>query len=128
MSSILNRIWYLDFVMLLCNSSTYISLRLWPMLRVCNATTIQDCFLNQLNKNNKTWFQAELYYLQASGPPLQPLVLGHVPVISFPSLPLTTTRQCSLEESNKDMDTLAEITESMTVFLWILSQWYAQRD
>ena len=65
--------------------------------------------------------------MQENGLLLLPLALGHLPVISFPSLPLTTTRQCSLEESNKDVDNVATTTESMTVFLWISSQWYAQR-
>ena len=103
------------------------------MLHVYHASTMHDCFLNQLNKkrqqsNTVLGFQTELYYFQASGPPLQPLVLGHLPVISAPSLPLTTTWQCSLEETNHDIHNITETTESMTVFLWILSQWYAWRD
>ena len=130
MSNILDGVRYLDFVMLLCNSSTCTSL---TMLRVWDAPTIHDLFSKsnqqkQQNNNTVLGFQTELYYLQANGPLLLPLALGHLPVISFPTLPLTTTRQCSLEEPNKDADNIAEITESMTVFLWILSQWYAQRD
>ena len=62
------------------------------------------------------------YYLQASGPLLLPLALGLLPVISSPSLPLMTTRQYCSEGNNHD------VAESMTVFLWILSQWYVQRD
>ena len=62
-----------------------------------------------------------LHYLpQASGPLLLLLVLGPHPVATFPSLALTTTRQCSLEDTSQDL------AESMTVILWILSQWYAQ--
>ena len=60
---------------------------------------------------------------QESGPPLPPLALDPLPVPASPSLPLTTTRQCSLEGSNRDVT-----VESMTVIFWILSQWYAQRD
>ena len=78
--------------------------------------------------NTVLGFPTELYYLQASGPLLLPLAVGHLPVISFPSLPLTTTRQCSLEEPRKYAVNIAEIAESMTVFLWILHQWYAQKD
>ena len=43
-----------------------------------------------------------------------------------------TTRQCYLEETNYDHPESLELevkeAESMTVFLWILSPWYAQRD
>ena len=56
--------------------------------------------------------------LQASGPPLPPLALDLHPVAASPSLPLTITRQCSLEGDNQDM------VESMTATSWILNQWY----
>ena len=49
------------------------------------------------------------FTLQASGLPLPRVGLGPLPVLLSPSLLLTTTRQCSLEETNKD-------TESKTVF------------
>ena len=98
------------------------------MLHVCDAQTILDCFLNNNNKlNTVLGFQTEVCYLQASGPLLLPLALGHLPVISSPSLLLTTTRQYSLEETNHNIKIL-KTTKSMTVILWILSQWYAQRD
>ena len=71
-------------------------------------------------------FQTDVYYLQESGPLLLPLALGRLPVISSPSLLLTTTRQYSLEETNHNIKIL-QTTKSMTVFLWILSQWYGQR-
>ena len=64
-----------------------------------------------------------LYLPQASGPLLLPLALDPLPVVASPSLPLTTTRQCSLEGTNQDV-----AVESVTVIFWILSQWYAQRD
>ena len=73
--------------------------------------------------NTVVGFLTELYYLQASGPLLLPLTLGHLPVLSFPSLPSTTTKQCSLEEPRKYAVNIAEIAESVTVFLWILRQW-----
>ena len=76
--------------------------------------------------NTVLGFQTEVCYLQASGPLLLPLALGHLPVISSPSMLLTTTRQYSLEESNDHINIL-QTTKSMTVFLWILSQWYCQR-
>ena len=64
-----------------------------------------------------------LHLPQASGPPLLPLALDLLPAPTFPLLPLTTTRQCSLEVTNQDV-----AVESMTVIFWILSQWYAQRN
>ena len=63
-----------------------------------------------------------MYILQASGLPLPQLALGPLPVPIFHSLPLTTTRQCYLEGTSQ------EVAKSMTAILWILSQWYAQRD
>ena len=76
--------------------------------------------------NTVLGFQTDVYYLQVSGPLLLPLALGHLPVISSPSLLLTTTRQYSLEESNDHIKIL-QTTKSMTVSLWISSQWYGQR-
>ena len=64
-----------------------------------------------------------LHLPQESGFLLAPLALDLLPVAASPSLPLMTTRQCSLEGTNQDM-----AVESMTVIFWILSQWYAQRD
>ena len=61
-------------------------------------------------------------HVQASGPPLPPLALDHLPMPISPSLPLTTTRQCSLEGDNH----MAE-SESVTAILWNLSQWYVQK-
>ena len=58
-----------------------------------------------------------LHLPQASGPPLPPLALDLLPAPTFPLLPLTTTRQCSLEVTNQDV-----AVESMTVIFWILSQ------
>ena len=57
------------------------------------------------------------YYLllQASGSPLPPLALDLLPVTTSPSLPLTATRQCSLEGDKQN------VTESMTATSWILS-------
>ena len=60
---------------------------------------------------------------QASGPPLPPVALGHLLAVTSPSLPLMTTRQCSLEETNQDV-----AVESMNVIFWIFCQWYAQRN
>ena len=62
-----------------------------------------------------------LFHLpQASGPPLPLLALDLLPVAISPSLPLTTARQCSLEEDNN-------VVESVTAILWILKQWYIQK-
>ena len=61
-----------------------------------------------------------LHLSQASGPPLPLLALDHLPAAISPSLPLTTTRQCSLEGDN-------HMAESVTATSWILSQWYAQK-
>ena len=61
------------------------------------------------------------YLLQANGSPLPLLALDPLPVAISPSLPLTTTRQCSLEVVNQDV-----AVESMTATLWILHQWYGQ--
>ena len=61
-----------------------------------------------------------LHLSQASGTPLPLLALDHLPVSTFPSLPLTTTRPCSLEGDN-------HMAESVTATSWILSQWYAQK-
>ena len=52
---------------------------------------------------------------------------------SSPSLLLMNTRQYYLEETNHDLPQCLEQgvkkeAESMTVFLWVLSQWYAQTD
>ena len=63
-----------------------------------------------------------LHLSQASGTPLPLLALDHHPVSISPSLPLTTTRQCSLQVFNQDV-----AVESMTATSWILSQWYAQK-
>jgi len=43
---------------------------------------------------------SHVYLPQASGPPLPPLALDHLPVAASPSLPLTTTKQCFLGETN----------------------------
>ena len=117
----------------------HVSLRPGPMLHVHNVPTMQDCSLNQ----TVMWylwqlilylaFRLNFYYLQASGPLLPQLALGHPPVLSSPSLLLMTTRQCYLEETNHDLpqclkQRVNKEAESMTVFLWILSQWYAQTD
>ena len=66
-----------------------------------------------------------MYILQASGPPLTQLALDPLPVPTSPSLPLTTTRQCYLEGTMLNLDM---VQPAMTAILWILSQWYAQRD
>ena len=89
----------------------HVSFRLGPMMHVYSASTIHDCFLTQQHNNNcYLVFILNHYYLQASGLLLPLLVLGHLPVICSPSLLLTTTRQCSLEETNQDT------TKSMIVF------------
>ena len=62
-----------------------------------------------------------LHFPQASGPPLPPLAVDLLPVCSSLSLPLTTTRLCSLQVVNQNM------AESVTATSWILSQWYAQK-
>ena len=62
-----------------------------------------------------------LHLSQASGPPQPPLALDHLPVAISLSLPLTTTRQCSLQVVNQN------VAESVTATSWILSQWYAQK-
>ena len=69
--------------------------------------------------------QIHMYILQASGPPLTQLALDPLPVPTSPSLPLTTTRQCYLEGTMLNLDM---VQPAMTAILWILSQWYAQRD
>ena len=64
-----------------------------------------------------------LHLPQASGPLLPPLALGLLPAGISPLLPLTTTRQCSSEGTNREV-----ALESMTVIFLILNQWYAKRD
>ena len=59
-----------------------------------------------------------LHLSQASGPPLPLLALDHLPAAISPSLPLTTTRQCSLEGDKQN------VAEAVTATSWILSQWY----
>ena len=61
-----------------------------------------------------------IYLPQASGPPLPLLALDHLLVPTSPSLPLTLTKQCSLEGDN-------HMAESMTATSWILSLWYVQK-
>ena len=97
----------------------YVMLKQYLTVFLTKTTTKQQL-------NTVLGFQTDVYYLQASGPLLLPLALGHLPVISSPSLLLTTTRQYSLEETNHNIKIL-QTTKSMTVFLWILSQWYGQR-
>ena len=100
----------------LFNYPVDISTTVFSYFRVVQYHTILHCVI--------AWALRVLYfyYLQASGPLLQPLALGPLPVISSPSLPLMTTRQYCSQGNNHDG------AESMTVFLWILSQWYVQRD
>ena len=80
-------------------------------------------FLDSIPIHNYTClfenFFALIHFLQASGRPLPPLALDLLPVVSFPLLPLMTTRQCSLEGDNQDR------VESVTAISWTLSQWYA---
>ena len=81
-----------------------------------------------VGKNSLTKYAGKIscvisHLSQASGPPLPPLVLDLLPVHSSLSLQLTTTRQCSLEGTNRDV-----AVESMIVISWILSQWYTSRN
>ena len=86
-----------------------------PMLHVDDTSTVHMSYSLNHHKIITTTqycidFHNHFYYLQASGAPLLPLALDHLPAVTSPSLPLTTTRQCYLEETNRD-------AESMTVFL-----------
>ena len=118
---------FLVSVSVLCTAA--ISLRLVPVFFIWDpnnawATTTESLHASSSKVSTSlhphalpAWWN-QLHLLQASGTLNPPLVLGPLPVPISPSLPLTTTRQCSMEGTNLDM------VKSVTATSWILSQWY----